>query len=60
MMKLLPPPTAAAASAAKNATGAGGGGSRRPHVPVEGANTLQSRATIRAVDLLCEGEIWGW
>ena len=62
-MKLLPhlPPPSAACSAAKNrAIGAGGGGgSSAPYVPQEGPNTLQSRATIRAVDLLGEGEIRG-
>lgn len=39
----------------------GGKSSRAPtpYVPTEGDNTLQSRATVRVVDLLCEGEIEG-
>ena len=36
-----------------------GGGSAEPRRPVEGRVTLQTRATIRAVDLLGEGPIGG-
>ncbi len=37
----------------------GGGSSSTPRVPVEATDTLQSNATLRLVDLLCEGEIVG-
>ena len=36
-----------------------GGGGGEPRAPVEGANTLQTRATARVVDLLGEGEMRG-
>lgn len=41
------------------AYGGRGGGGGKPHTPVEGNNTLQTHATIRAVDLLGEGELRG-
>ena len=37
----------------------GGGGGGEPRAPVEGANTLQTRATARVVDLIGEGEMRG-
>lgn len=37
----------------------GGGGSKKPRTPVESANTLQSRSTIRLQELLSEGETVG-
>lgn len=43
-------------------TGSGGGasgGGADPYIPYEDENTLRSRANIRFVDLLCEGEIEG-
>ena len=39
--------------------GAGGRRGRAPRQPVEGDNTLQTRASIRVVDLIGEGEIRG-
>ena len=36
-----------------------GGRNRSPRTPVEGDNTLQTRATLRAVDLIGEGEMRG-
>jgi len=39
--------------------GGGKGGSTGGHVPAESANTLQSKATARFIDLLCEGPILG-
>ena len=40
-----------------SAAGAGKGGTPRP--PVEADDTLQTRATVSAVDVICEGEILG-